>query len=233
MARLREPKITVRDHIKSDILHGRWVPGERLAPAALASVYAISTTVVREALTRLTGEGFVRLEPNRGFFVPELSLTVLRDLTEVRCRSEALAIELAIARGGLGWESRLVAAHHELAHTPRRRSDDHTQYSDDWARAHAKFHLTLIEGCQVPVLISLTSQLADSTEFYRRWSAPSPAASRRDVESEHSRILEAVLAGRASLASALLRDHYERTVQIVLDSGLLKGVSNSDQTDNG
>ena len=84
--------IQVHERIRSDILAGQWAPDDKLAPAVLAERYQTSTTVVREALTRLAGEKLVQNIPNRGFSVPRLSLDELRDLTELRCVCEALGI---------------------------------------------------------------------------------------------------------------------------------------------
>jgi DNA-binding GntR family transcriptional regulator len=229
----RSRVLGVHERIRSDVLNGRWMPGEKLQPVTLADQYRTSTTVIREALTRLAGEKFVVVEPNRGFFVPRLSLSVLRDLTEVRCRTESLALELTIQRGDLAWESELIACHHQLSRTPRRGKDDPHHVFEAWAIAHRAFHAKLIEACNVPVLINLSRQLSDSTELYRRWAAPSPAAGVRDVEREHSDILEATLARDAALASQLLRKHYETTVDVVLNSGLVEGVGAPEQVYQG
>lgn len=208
--------------IRRTILRGVWSPGERLQPTTLAAQFETSTTVIRESLTRLAGEGLVRIRPNRGFFVAELNLRELADLTELRCISEALAARLSVERGDLAWESGLIAAHHNLARTPRRRADDPAQVSEAWSRAHRAFHLKLLEACDCQAMVSLSSNLADSTELYRRWAAPSPAASGRDVEKEHELLLEAALNRDAEALARLLREHYEATVQVVMQSGLLE-----------
>jgi DNA-binding GntR family transcriptional regulator len=217
-------RAAVHEHIRADVLDGRWTPGEKLQPITLSELYETSTTVIREALTRLAGERFVRVEPNRGFFVPRLSLDQLRDITEVRCRNEGLALELAITRGDLTWESELIAAHYQLSHTQRRGPDDPAHVAEAWSEAHRAFHTKLIEACNVPVLLNLARQLSDSTELYRRWAAPSPAAGSRNVEQEHREILEATVARDATAATKLLRKHYETTVDVVLRSGLVEGV---------
>ena len=56
-------------------------------------------------------------------------------------------------------------------------------------------------------------------------SAPSTAAVVRDVEGEHRGILEAALARDADRLAALLRAHYEATVQVVLNAGLTDGLA--------
>ncbi|MFK4296596.1 DNA-binding GntR family transcriptional regulator [Arthrobacter sp. GAS37] len=212
----------VRDQIRLDILNGRWGPGTKLQPASLAVMYDTSTTVIREALTRLTGENMISVEPNRGFFVQQVTFHELADLTELRCRIEAFAVELAVERGDLVWESNVIASHHTLSRTPRRNESDPEHVSEAWAVAHRAFHAKLLEACGVPMVIDLSRQLSDFTEIYRRWAAPSTAATARDVEREHVEILNAVLERDAQQAAALLRAHYERTVQVLLESGIVR-----------
>lgn len=206
----------VIDAIRADVLNGVWPPGSRVPPGELAERYATSTTVIREALTRLAGENFLVSEPNRGFFVPALTDGGLTDITDVRCLIEGRAIELAIERGGVQWEGELIAAHHLLARTPRRTEDDPAHTSPEWLTAHRAFHEKLIEACGVPSLCSFARQLTNATELFRRWSAPAADARARDVEKEHRDILDAVLARDAPTAVALLQAHFQRTSDIVL-----------------
>src|SRR6478609_8044414 len=204
----------VIDAIRADVLSGVWPPGTRVPPGELAERYATSTTVIREALTRLAGENFLTIEPNRGFFVPALTDGGLRDITDARSLIEGRALELAIERGGVEWEGELIAAHHLLARTPRRSQEDPTHTSADWLAAHRAFHVKLIAACGVPALCDFSRQLTNATELFRRWSAPDPNARVRDVEKEHRDILDAVLARDAKTAVALLQAHFERTSEI-------------------
>jgi DNA-binding GntR family transcriptional regulator len=209
----------VRERLRHDILAGQWVPGEKLQLVALSSHYGTSSTVVREALTRLTGERLVELKPNRGFFVPRLSLEELRDFNELRCLSEEFGIKLAIERGDLQWESEVFAAHHTLERTPRR--DDEGTLNAQWVAAHAAFHAKLLSSCGLPVLIDLASTLSDETSLYRRWAGPSITTADRDIDQEHRDILQAVIDRDADRAGALLRAHYTKTMELILESGLL------------
>jgi len=114
------------------------------------------------------------------------------------------------------WEGELIAAHHQLARTPRRTEEDPTHTSPEWLTAHRAFHEKLIEACGVPSLRSFARQLTNATELFRRWSAPDPNARVRDVEKEHRDILEAVLARDSASAVSLLHAHFQRTSDIVL-----------------
>lgn len=164
----------------------------------------------------------MRIRPNRGFFVAELNLRELADITELRCVTEALAARLAVERGDLAWESDLIAAHHTLTQTARRRPEDPDHVNEEWSKAHREFHLKILEACDCAPMVRLSSNLADSTELYRRWAAPSSAASGRNVEHEHKMLLEAALNKDAATLAKLLRKHYEATVQVVMDAGLVE-----------
>lgn len=208
----------VREQLRRDILAGRWAPGEKLQLVALSNHYGTSSTVVREALTRLTGDRLVELKPNRGFFVPQLSLDELRDFNELRCISEEFGIGLAIQRGDLQWESEVFAAHHTLERT-QRYFDDGT-LNPEWVAAHNLFHAKLLSACGLPVLLELCANLSDTNALYRRWAAEGVAFSERDMDEEHREILQAVLDRDAARAGSLLRAHYTRTMEMILEAGL-------------
>lgn len=211
----------VRGRLRADILTGKWIPGQKLQLVALSKHYGTSSTVVREALTRLAGERLVSLRPNRGFIVPELSLGELRDFNELRCITEEFAITLAIERGDLEWESEVFAAHHRLEHTPRYVEGSQHDLNFDWQEKHAAFHQQLIAACNLPVLIDFTQHVSDENSLYRRWAAPNPRAKKRDLDQEHRDILAAVLDRDAARAASLLRHHYTTTMELILEGGLI------------
>ena len=211
----------VRERLRLDILSGLWHPGEKLQLAALSAHYETSSTVVREALTRLTGARLVELKPNRGFFVPTLSLDELRDFNELRCRAEEFGIQLAIERGTLQWEAEAHAAHHTLERTPRHAPDGSGRVTEEWLTAHEAFHAKLLSSCGLPVLIELSATLADGNSMYRRWAVPTKELLSRNIEEEHREILDAATNRDAVRAGELLRQHYSLTMELIMKAGLL------------
>jgi DNA-binding GntR family transcriptional regulator len=210
----------IRDSLRNDILAGRWAAGDKLQLVALTKHYQTSSTVIREALTRLVGDRLVILKPNRGFFVPTLSLAEITDITELRCVSEEFGIGLAVQRGDLAWESELIAAHHTLERTPYRDKSENAELTEAWDQAHQAFHAKLLEACGVPVLIDLASTLSDLAQLYGRWAGHATRLLDRDIAQEHRDILTAALDRNAELASRLLRNHYETTLNAILTSGI-------------
>lgn len=212
----------IRDELRTNMLSGRWAPGDRLQLNQLSEQFRTSSTVVREALTRLAGERLVVLRPNRGFFVPTLSLDELRDLTELRCVNEQFGVRLAIERGDLAWEGELMAAHHRMERTPSR--DEDNRLTAEWATAHQAFHAQLLAACGVPTLIDLTGTISDLTQLYNRWATSATNWSGRDLSAEHQAILDAALARDAATTAELLADHYRRTLESITTLGVEVGL---------
>ncbi len=201
--------------LRADLLACRILPGSRLKIQELCSRLSVSLGAIREALSRLTSEGLVVAEPQRGFRAAPISAEDLQDLTMVRVEVESLCLKRAIEIGDVNWESGLVAAFHRLSRTPERAPADPIRSNDDWAEAHAAFHLALVEGCDSPWLLRLHSQLYDQSERYRRLSIPL-AKQERNVGQEHQRILDVTLKRDAKKAVALLTAHLTATTNILL-----------------
>jgi DNA-binding GntR family transcriptional regulator len=100
--------------IRRDIVMGNFAPNARLAIHALADRYAIGTTPLREALSRLCTAGFVVAIEQKGFRVSDLNRKDLEDLVLTRQSLETTALRLAIAKGDDKWEGQIVAALHRL-----------------------------------------------------------------------------------------------------------------------
>ena len=201
--------------LRSDLLACRLLPGARLHIGELCQTLAVNLSAVREALSRLTSEGLVVAEPQRGFRVAPISADELRDLTGVRAEIEGMCLERAIAAGDLGWEAQLVSAFHRLSRTPEREPTDPQRMNEAWSVAHASFHEALVAGCDSPWLLRLRAILYVQSERYRRLSVPLAEAA-RDLDGEHRGIMEAALARDPEQARALMARHVEMTTQVLL-----------------
>ncbi|MGW2937718.1 GntR family transcriptional regulator [Streptomyces sp. NPDC001156] len=195
--------------IREEIFQGALRPGQRLRLVELAQRFAVSQSVVREALTRLSEQGLVHAAPQQGFSVVTVSLDDLNSLTEARIEIETLVLRRAIARGDIQWEATVVAAHHHLAGTPA--VGPHGRANPEWFTVHERFHLALLEGCGNARLLAAALALRDAATLYRRWSLPVGHDFDRDVAGEHQQLVDAVLARNADTAATLLGQHIDRT----------------------
>lgn len=223
----------VYEQLRLAILNGDCAPGQRLKPAELGAQFEVSLSVVREALGLLAAKDLVRIDRNRGFQVVPLSLPALAHLTEARVINEGAALRLAIERGGVTWESEVLAAHHRLASQSMFVSAGPLRRNEDWARAHLEFHHSLIQACDNPVLLDICDRLSDAAELYRAWSGPGTIELHRDVVGEHQALADAALAHDADQATALFAAHVRRTQQILAEIGFVGRASEHQPTTAG
>jgi DNA-binding GntR family transcriptional regulator len=205
----------VFDSLRNDILACRLLPGSKVRINDIAQSSEVSLGAVREALSRLGAEGLVIAESQKGYRVAPLSVEDLRDLTEARVEIERIGLTRSIARGDLDWETNLVAAWHRLS-TISKQLPEGQQGLEQWATAHAGFHLALVAACGSNKLLQIRSQLYQQSERYRRYSGV--VARERDVFAEHQRIFQATIARDAAAATEAIAEHLRLTAEIILGS---------------
>jgi DNA-binding GntR family transcriptional regulator len=216
MAHKKTLSETVFDGLRADILSCRLAPGMRLRIGDFCERFEVSLPAVREALSKLSAEGLVISEPQRGFRVAPVSLEDLADLTETRIELETLCLARSIARGTLDWETRIVAAMHRLGRTSYRTADDPSRLSDVWVDAHYSLHESLVSACGSERLLRVRAQMYEQGERYRRLSVPLYQQD-RDVHAEHSAIVAAALARDSDKATTLMTDHLRMTSTILVE----------------
>lgn len=201
--------------LRADILSGQLAPGERLRIQALSEQYAVGATAIREALSRLVSDGFVESEDQRGFCVAPVSRDELVDLTQTRIELESVALQQAVERGGIDWESQVLSSFHRLSRTPPPSSHElHVA----WEVIHRQFHEALLAGCGSPWTMRLFRLLYDRSERYRNLAEPYTDRENRDPLHEHKELMEAAMARDAGRARQILSEHYWKTTEIVLKS---------------
>jgi DNA-binding GntR family transcriptional regulator len=127
---------TVYKTFKRDIIRGVYPAGEPLTENELAKRYKASRTPVREAALRLQEDHLLRIVPNRGYFVSQITLQELNDVYEYRTAVECTAAELAAKKGT---DVELLERLSELAETSYR-TDSIESYTE-FIEADTLFHV--------------------------------------------------------------------------------------------
>ncbi|MCW5655511.1 GntR family transcriptional regulator [Hydrogenophaga sp.] len=192
--------------IRLSILRGESPAGSRLNLDEMKGRYDVSLSPLREALSRLTAEGFVRFEAKRGFRVSEMSVANLAEIVTIRRLCEPVAIRESVLRGDDEWEARLAAAAHMLS----KRVAGGPGASAEWENAHRKFHLAALSGCGMPMLMHFCSTLMDLQDRYRLQLTQDGAYSRQ-AGKEHEALLDACVRRDAKLAEKLALAHIDET----------------------
>jgi DNA-binding GntR family transcriptional regulator len=215
--------------LRHSLLNGTFALGERLRLPDLCSEYGVSLTVLREGLVRLTAQGLIKFEANKGYWVPSYTADDITDLVFVRTSVECLTLRVSIERGGVDWSTEVVAAQHRLALTPRVSMIDHPEENEQWYHVHRLFHEALASASGSPRLEAYRRQLFDEAELMRQLSV-TLSGIKRDVQEEHAAIADAAMRRDADAACELMVRHLEITASNALsalarDDGVLLGRS--------
>jgi len=181
------------------IVEHRLPPGARLPEEHLADVFAVSRTLVRQALQRLAHDRLVVLEPNRGARIAEPSIEEVRHLYEVRRLIECTMLADAAMRLT---RARLAALKRKVA------SEAHANASGDALAAMqlaGAFHLDLAEALGNPILVDILGELiARGNVAIALYEQHGRATCRCD---DHRRIVRHLAAGETGAAVSAMRRH--------------------------
>ncbi|MCX5267739.1 GntR family transcriptional regulator [Streptomyces sp. NBC_00199] len=177
-------------------------PGRHLVESELAGRLGVSRQPVREALQRLSTEGWVDLRPAQGAFVHEPTEEEAEQLLSVRTLLEAEAARLAAAHAD---ESGVAALNEIVARGVLAVTEDDM---DAAVALNARFHAKVIELAGNAVLAELAAQVARRVRWYY-----TPIARQRGHRSwiEHRELIAAIAAHDEQRATRLMREHAEHT----------------------
>jgi len=218
-AKAASPSITrakaIANRLRTDILDGRFSPGTKLHLDELKNVLGVSLSPLREGLSRLTAEGLVTVEDQRGFSVAPVSKHNFLEIIDLRKMLEIKALRSSIEQGDDDWEAQVLATHHLLSKLEGHRWKK--THFDQWEAKHRAFHRALIGACNSPLLLSFSQMLVDMNHRYRRiFNFKNPP--KRDIAQEHQELTDTALARDADKACALLKAHIDRTAKYILIS---------------
>ena len=212
----------VYETLRSDILTCRVPPSSKIRINDVCSQLGVNLGAVREALSKLSSEGLVTSEAQKGFRVAPVSRQELLDLTSARIDIENLCLTEAIANGDVVWESQIVASLHHLSRLPEREPEDQARLSESWVVAHGAFHQALVDACRNVVKLRIRLSLYDQSERYRRLSVPARGSKKRDTLVEHRSIASAALARDGPTVTTLMAEHLNKTTEILMKAPFLE-----------
>jgi DNA-binding GntR family transcriptional regulator len=196
--------------LRSDIIHGELQPEEKLRIEHLREEYGVGASPLREALSRLTADGFVTAEGQRGFRVAPMSEADLADITRMRILLEKQALSQSIEYGDDTWESQIVATFYQLEKVEESEDRD----PGEWELRNHDFHEALIAACTSKWLRRFYGILYDQHKRYRNIALSTEIP--RDLHQEHEELRNAALARDKQRACDAIEQHIMRTAEITL-----------------
>jgi len=202
----------VYEKLESDILGGKYLRGEYVTELQLCAELGVSRTPVREALRRLLQEHLVEETP-RGTMVLGVIKKDFEDMSAIRLRIEGLAVRGFIEN--MTDESlRELREAVELQEFYLNKSDpDHIRAQD------SRFHEVIYLGCGSNILCDTLIPLHKKVQKFRRLSIEQGKRAEKSVK-EHRAILNAISAGDAELAEALMNEHIGNAMKTIMEKGM-------------
>ncbi|MEZ0211768.1 MAG: GntR family transcriptional regulator [Xanthobacteraceae bacterium] len=172
----------------------------RLDERQLSQDLGVSRTPIREALTVLEQEGFVRSVPRRGIFVVRKSKEEIIEMITVWAALESMAARLATSRASDAELAALRDVFHDFE------EDAPAEHMNEYSDANIRFHQTIIQLGRCGIIADMTENLFIHIRGIRAVSVRQENRAERSLQ-EHRGIIAALVARDAELAERLVREH--------------------------
>ena len=196
---------SVYETIKEKLINCEYPPGSMLNENMLSSALGVSRTPVREALTRIEHEGFVKIIPKKGIYVTEVSLNDVLHIFDCRIEIEPVALKMAAPR---------LSAEHLLDFRARFKGEEPDVRVA--FRLDTAMHLFIIEHCGNRFIIDMMRQLFNENTRVII-SSKQNEVKIHDARREHVEILDLLLDNKINEAQNAMRAHIECCKKAALD----------------
>jgi len=188
------------EEIADSVLSGEFRPGFRLDEKTLAERYAVSRTPVREALRQLASTGLIDIRPRRGAIVVRATSAQLETLFGAMAEIEATCARLSAMSMTPLERRRLAHLHESMLEFVLQNN------GDAFATANLTLHTQIYLGAHNDVIANFATALRRRLAPFRRAQFRTKGRLPRSHE-EHRKVIDAILAGDAAAAHALMFHH--------------------------
>ena len=172
----------------------------RLDERQLSQDLGVSRTPIREAMTLLEQEGFVRTLPRRGVFVVRKTMKEMLEIIHVWAALESMAARLITLNASDAEIATLRTLFEEFRGA---RPDGHM---DEYSDANLAFHQAIIRLSKSKLIADLSGNLLIHVRAIRQVTIRQSDRAARSI-ADHMRIIEALERRDTELAERLDRQH--------------------------
>ncbi len=183
----------VKAHLLAQIKSGSLIHGKTINLAKLSRELKISVTPIREALSQLEQSHIVKAIPNRGFVIPELTLSEATDLYNTMAQLAVIALE------DTSYKKRTLV---QLENTLLFLQQTHTHVGRIQYRI--QFHQLLMQDNDNGVLAALITDLEARIFFYEQLYI-TDASFYEQVDNQSESILRAIRENNQPTAALILK----------------------------
>ena len=212
MQPIRRPSIIDQAELelRNAIYYGDLRPGDTIPEVQVSKQMGISRSSLREACQRLVRDGLLTQIPGRGLFVTMMDAETMSDFIDYRLGIEMQAASIVAdrvstlrAKGDDGAVESLLAPLRDARERTRRALE--AEEVIEAGNADLELHQQIAELARNRFLISAMSTIVILTRM-GSFSDPRGFGVRADITAAHEALLDALSAGDASRARAVLRE---------------------------
>jgi DNA-binding GntR family transcriptional regulator len=200
----------IYEEVKSMATSFRLKPDERLNEVALAKSLHVSRTPLREALNRLTMEGYLHFRPGKGFFCRPLDGKEIFDLYQLRSSVELAAAQLALKLASDDEIEALIAFLHETGGELADRTTSELVALDE------QFHESLVAMSRNAEMLKVLRNVNGRIQFVR-W-IDMQRRGRSSTQEEHLAIALALKTRNHRRCLDMLDKHIETRMEEIMSS---------------
>ena len=172
----------------------------RLDERRLSDGLGVSRTPIREAMTLLEQEGFVRTLPRRGIYIVRKTKREIVEMITVMAALESMAARLAAERAA---DADITGLRRLMAEFSAGNQDERL---GDYSEANIAFHRAIIKMSGCALLAEMTENLFIHMRVIRKITIHQDNRAARSIV-DHMRIIEALERRDPELAERLAREH--------------------------
>jgi DNA-binding GntR family transcriptional regulator len=172
----------------------------RLDERQLITALGVSRTPVREALTLLEQEGFVRTIPRRGIFIVRKSKREILEMIQMWAALESMSARLATLHASDSDIAKLRHLFDEFRQSPP------SEHLDEYSDANIAFHQMIIKLGGSKIIEEATENLFIHVRAIRRATISRDDRASRSII-DHLKIIEAIEGRDTVVAEALTQEH--------------------------
>ena len=184
--------------IKDKIINCEYPPGELLNENLLATELNISRTPIREALSHLQEEGFIRIMLKKGIMVSSITIADMRQVYQIRIEIEPFGVLLA----GPQLKSKDLLHFRELFTNQLTKSDMLQRLETD-----TSFHRYIAMNCNNKYLLQILNRVLDENKRITIFN--NNAERVEHSHDEHLKLIDALLTTDYDYSSKVMRMHIE------------------------
>lgn len=201
----RDLKNHVYYTLKDRLVNCIYPPGSMLNEAQLATELDLSRTPIREAISRLEMDGFVKIMPKKGIYVTDILLSDVLQIFQTRIEIEPIAL-------------RMAAPHlpkKELHNFCDKFNEDLPDITNSF-RLDTAMHLFIIEHCGNRYIIDMMHRIFDENTRIII-SSKQNQVKIHDARLEHLEVLHDLLDEDYGRAESCMRVHIESCRHAAMD----------------